>query len=140
MDNAHKSALFLTALLMFFPALAPDARAFQLAGAWATSADLCGKVFLRKGRANTIEFSALSDRHGGGFIVESNRIRGKFTSCVIKTRKDDGQVLNLIVRCSADMMLSNVQFILKVLADDSVVRQFPGIEEDVAMKYYRCSI
>src|SRR4051812_10660066 len=68
-------------------------RAFELTGAWAASADQCGKVFIRKGRANEIAFTALSDRNGGGFIVEANRIRGKFTTCMIKSRKDDGQTL-----------------------------------------------
>nr|QIG99737.1 hypothetical protein G6P99_42180 [Bradyrhizobium sp. 6(2017)] len=42
----------------------PDcAYAFDLAGAWATSADQCGKVFARKGRADAWEplYKTLSD-------------------------------------------------------------------------------
>jgi hypothetical protein len=116
-----------------------DAGALELTGAWATSANQCAKVFVRKGRTNGIGFTALSDRDGGGFIVEANRIRGKFVTCTIKTRKDDGQTLNLIAGCAADIMLSNVQFSLKVLDENSIARQFPGIE-DLAVKYYRCSI
>jgi Mg2+ and Co2+ transporter CorA len=85
-----------------------DESAFELTGAWAASADQCGKVFIRKGRANEIAFTARSDRHGGGFIVEANRVRGKYTTCTIKVRKDDGQALNLIAVCAADIMLSNV--------------------------------
>jgi hypothetical protein len=118
---------------------ATDVGAFELTGAWAVSADQCGKVFIRKGRANEIGFTALSDRHGGGFIVEANRVRGKFTTCMIKSRKDDGQTLNLIVDCKADIMLSNIQFSLKFLDDDSIVRQFPGIE-GLEIRYYRCPV
>jgi len=118
---------------------ATDVGAFELTGAWAVSADQCGKVFIRKGRANEIGFTALSDRHGGGFIVEANRVRGKFTTCMIKSRKDEGQTLNLIVDCKADIMLSNIQFSLKFLDDDSIVRQFPGIE-GLEIRYYRCPV
>jgi hypothetical protein len=56
---------------------ATDVGAFELTGAWAVSADQCGKVFIRKGRANEIGFTALSDRHGGGFIVEANPYQGQ---------------------------------------------------------------
>jgi hypothetical protein len=116
-----------------------DVGAFELTGAWAKSADQCPKVFIRKGRANEIAFTAMSDRHGGGFIVEADRIRGKFTTCTIKSRKDDGQTLNLIAGCAADIMLSNIQFSLKVLDDKSIARQFPGME-GLEIKYYRCPI
>ena len=46
--------------------------AFELTGAWATSAEQCGKVFARKGRANQISFTNLSGVYGGGFIAETN--------------------------------------------------------------------
>lgn len=118
---------------------ATDAGAFELTGAWAVSADQCGKVFIRKGRANAIGFTALSDRHGGGFIVEANRIRGKFTTCMIKSRKDDGQSFNLLVGCKADIMFSNIQFSLKFLDENSIARQFPGIE-GMEIRYHRCPV
>jgi hypothetical protein len=118
---------------------ANDASAFELTGAWAASADRCGKVFIRKGRANEIAFTARSDRHGGGFIVEANRVRGKYTTCTIKARKDDGQALNLIVVCAADIMLSNIQFNLKFLDDNTIARQFTGMEE-LEVKYFRCPV
>ena len=65
--------------------------AVDLSGAWASHADECCKVFVRRGRAKQIEFTAMSDQHGGGFIVEADRLRGKFASCKIKTKKEDGQ-------------------------------------------------
>ena len=68
-----------------------QAHAVDLAGAWATNADECRRVFIRKGRANQIGFTAFSDQYGGGFIVEADRLRGKFATCRIKTRKEDGE-------------------------------------------------
>ena len=37
-----------------------DAKAFELTGAWATSADQCTKVFARKGRAKQVAFTNFS--------------------------------------------------------------------------------
>ncbi len=139
MSRVCKSVLILATLVGLIPAFAEDVSALDLTGAWATGADQCSKVFIRKGRANEIEFTALSDRHGGGFIVEANRVRGKFTSCTIKARKDDGQTLNLIVGCSADIIFSNVQFRLKMLDKDNVTREFPGMES-METRFYRCRI
>lgn len=115
------------------------ASAFDLAGAWATSVDQCGKVFARKGRANQISFTAFSGVYGGGFIAEPNRLRGKFENCSIKSRKDDGKNVNIVVSCASGIMLSNVQFFLKVIDDDSVTRLFPGME-GMEVTYHRCKI
>ena len=116
-----------------------QAGAGDLSGAWATSADECRNVFVRKGRAKQIEFTALSDQHGGGFIVEADRLRGKFARCKIKTRKEDGDTVNIIAGCATDIMLSNVQFSLKMLEPNRISRIFPGIE-DMAISYHRCPI
>ena len=115
------------------------AGAVDLSGAWATNADECGNVFVRRGRAKQIEFTALSDQHGGGFIVEADRLRGRFARCKIKTRKEDGDAVNIIAGCATDIMLSNVQFSLKVLEPNKISRIFPGIA-DMAISYYRCPI
>src|SRR6476619_5836223 len=102
--------------------------AFELTGAWATSADQCSKVFARKGRANQVDFTNFSGVYGGGFIAEANRLKGKSESCSIKSRKESGQTVNLVVACASGIMVSNVQFFLSVLDDNTIVRQFPGIE------------
>ena len=115
------------------------ASAFELTGAWATSVDQCSKVFARKGRANQVAFTNFSGVYGGGFIAEPNRLRGKFENCSIKSRKDDGQNINIVVSCASGIMLSNVQFFLKVVDDDSVTRLFPGIE-GMEVSYHRCKI
>ena len=91
-----------TAVSVCFTLPSPQrANAFELAGAWATSADQCGKVFTRKGRANKVSFTNFSGMHGGGFIVESDRLKGKFESCLIKSRKESGQTINLVVACAS---------------------------------------
>ena len=114
-------------------------RAFELAGAWATSAEQCGKVFARKGRANQVNFTNFSGVYGGGFIAEANRLRGKFENCSIKSRKESGQIINLVVACASGIMLSNVQFFLKILDDNTISREFPGME-GMEVTYHRCQI
>lgn len=111
----------------------------DLSGAWATSADECRNVFARRGRAKQIEFTTFSDQHGGGFIVEADRLRGKFARCKIKTRKEDGETVNIIAACATDIMLSNVQFSLKMLEPNKISRIFPGIE-GMTINYHRCPI
>jgi hypothetical protein len=113
--------------------------AAELTGAWAPDADKCDKVFVRRGRAKQIDFAEFSGVHGGGFIVEVDQLRGKFAKCRIKTRKEEGQRLNLIAACATDIMLSNVQFVLKVVDDDNITRTFPGIE-GMEVKYHRCRL
>ena len=116
-----------------------DVNAFELTGAWATSAEQCSKVFARKGRANQVNFTNFSGVYGGGFIAEANRLRGKFENCSIKSRKESGQTINLVVACASGIMLSNVQFFLKVLDDNTISREFPGME-GMEATYHRCQI
>ena len=129
-----------TAVSLGFTLPSPQqANAFELAGAWATSADQCTKVFTRKGRANKVSFTNFSGVYGGGFIAESDRLKGKFENCLIKSRKESGQTINLVVACASGIMLSNVQFFLKVIDDNTISREFPGME-GMEVKYYRCQI
>jgi hypothetical protein len=111
------------------------ANAFELTGAWATSADQCTKVFVRQGAK--LGFTEMSDVFGGGFIVDGNEITGKFARCRIKAKKENGANINLIAACASDIMLSTVQFNLKELDANSLVRLFPGIE-DMEIRYHRC--
>jgi hypothetical protein len=116
-----------------------EVNAFELTGAWATSADQCGKIFARKGRANQVDFTNFSGMYGGGFIAEASRLRGKLENCLIKSRKESDQTINLVVACAKGIMLSNVQFFLKVLDDNTISREFPGMEE-MEVTYHRCQI
>jgi len=123
----------------FLPLSPQGAKAFELTGAWATSAEQCSKVFARKGRANQVTFTNFSGVYGGGFIAEANRLRGKFESCSVKSRKESNQTINLVVACASGIMLSNVQFFLKVIDGDTISREFPGME-GMEVKYHRCQI
>ncbi|UFS86066.1 hypothetical protein LPJ38_20480 [Bradyrhizobium daqingense] len=92
-------------------------------------------MFARKGAQ--LGFTDMSDVYGGGFIVDGDQIIGKFARCRIKARKDSGPNVNLVAACATDMMLSSVQFSLKELDANSLVRQFPGME-DMEIRYHRC--
>jgi hypothetical protein len=96
--------------------------AFELTGAWATSADQCSKVFARKGRANQVNFTNFSGVYG-----------------LIKSRKESDQIINLVVACASSIMVSNVQFFLKVLDENTITREFPGME-GMDVTYHRCQI
>jgi hypothetical protein len=122
-----------------FPLSPQRAAAFELTGAWATSADQCGKVFIRGGRANQVGFTNFSGVYGGGFIAEPGRLLGKFESCLIKSKKEDDRIVNLVAACASGIMLSKVQFFLKMVDDDTISPEFPGME-DMEVKYHRCKI
>ena len=113
----------------------PGGAAFDLNGAWASDADNCAKVFVRKGAQVT--FTDMSDVYGGGFIIEGDQITGKFATCRIKAKKDDGQTINLVAACASDIMLSSVQFSLKEVDANTVIRLFPGMD-GMEIRYARC--
>ena len=92
-------------------------------------------MFVRQG--GKLGFTEMSDVYGGGFIVDGDQIIGKFARCRIKARKDDGTTINLLAACATDIMLSSVQFSLKEVDANSLVRLFPGIDE-MEIKYHRC--
>lgn len=135
-----RKLILITAIATSSCLISPQkANAFDLTGAWATSANQCSKVFARKGRANQVNFTNFSGVYGGGFIAEANHLRGKFEKCSIKSSKKSEQVINLVVMCASGIMVSNVQFFLKVLDDNTISREFPGME-GMEVKYHRCQI
>lgn len=139
MTPAGRSYVFAVTVVGVVFAISHRAMAFDLTGAWAAKADQCDKVFARKGRANQVDFTNFSGAYGGGFMAEPHRLRSKFEACSIKSRKDDNQSINLVVACARGIMLSNVQFFLKVVDEDTVTRLFPGIE-GMDVNYHRCKI
>ena len=77
-----------------------------------------------------------------GFLPKAMRRRlsqGQICHCKIKSRKQDGQTLNIVAGCATDIMLSNVQFSLKVLEPNRILRIFPGMT-DVEIGYERCPL
>lgn len=128
-----------TALLLLLAsvsvAMPGPAGAFDLNGAWASDADNCAKVFVRKGTQMT--FADMSDVYGGGFMIDGDQITGKFARCRIKAKKDNGNTINLIAACASDIMLQNVQFSLREVDANSVIRMFPDMD-GMEIKYARC--
>jgi hypothetical protein len=137
MTGFRKLTAIAGALLYSGMALSGQAGAFDLNGAWAGDADNCTKVFARKG--SQVTFSDNSDVYGGGFIIEDDQIIGKGGRCRIKARKDDGANINLIAACSSDIMFQSMQFSLKELDANTVMRLFPGME-GMEIKYARCPV
>ena len=52
-----------------------QAHAFDLNGAWATVADQCSKIFIKKG--DKISFAPFSEEFGRGFVADGNNVRSK---------------------------------------------------------------
>jgi hypothetical protein len=125
------TALALAAWISF----ATCSQAFDLSGSWATDRSACDKIFSTKGNKTSLRKD--SDIHGGGFIIEGNRIRGRMATCNIRSTKEDGAVIHLMTACATDIMLSNVQFSVKVIDDNRITRIFPGIE-GMELDYVRC--
>lgn len=123
-------------LLLAAPiAMSGSVLAFELNGAWASDAHNCTKVFERKGALFT--FADMSDVYGGGFIIEGDQITGKYARCRIKAKKDDGKTINLVAACATDIMLQNVQFYLREVDANNVIRMFPGMDR-MEINYARC--
>ena len=112
------------------------AHAAEIDGVWVTDAAVCDKVYQKKG--NQISFADTADLHGSGFILDGNRLRGKIAQCNVKTRRVSGDLVHIIANCSTDIAIEPVQFTLKFLGPDKVVRVFPDLPE-LNTQYARCS-
>ncbi len=128
------AAATLLGIAVLFPA---TARAFDLSGAWASQAELCGQVFTKKG--SEIVFAELSELYGSGFIVEGDRVRGKTGHCTIQSRKQEGDHVELKAACATTIMTQNLTFDLTFLDADNVTRAFPEVP-GMTLKYSRCKL
>ena len=137
MSDFHRSAILGAVLSGVALMLPVRANAIELSGAWATEADLCSRVFTKKG--NQVVFAELSDLFGSGFIVDGNKIRGKSARCTITSRKRDGDNLDLGAACATSIMNQNVHFSLKVTDDNNLNRLFPDIP-GMSLNYTRCAL
>ena len=79
-----------------------EARAIELTGAWATHADLCGRVFTKQD--NKVVYAEFSEVFGSGLIIEGDRITGRTGTCTIKSRKQEGNSLELSAACASSIM------------------------------------
>jgi hypothetical protein len=117
-------------------ALAMDAQAADITGAWASDTSNCDKIFVKRG--NSVFLAEEADLYGSGFVIEGRKIRGRMANCDIKTIKEEGSTVHLIAACATDIMLSSVQVSLKVVDQNRLVRFFPGMP-DIEMPYERCT-
>jgi len=113
------------------------AHAIELTGAWSTDANLCNLVFTKKGKQ--IEFAELSDLYGSGLIINGDRIRGKSARCTIKSRRQEGNILDMSAACASTVMTGNLRFSVRVIDDNNFSRMFPNIE-NMEIKYTRCTL
>ena len=114
-----------------------SANALDLNGAWANNGSACSKIFQKSGK--TLNFTSNSDAFGSGFIIENDKIRGKASTCIVKTRKEDANLIHLVASCSTDVALSTMQFSVKVVDENTIVRVFLGLEE-LNTTYSRCPL
>jgi hypothetical protein len=117
--------------------LTSRAQAFELTGAWATSADQCNKVFVKKG--DKISFAQFSEEFGGGFVVDGNEVRSKAARCTIKSRKETGDIIDFQAACSSEIMATSMNLRLKILDANTVYRIFtdPNLA-GMELTFYRC--
>jgi hypothetical protein len=135
MKISSVNAAITTCLIGISVGLSSAAFGFDLDGAWAGDAENCSKIFVRKGAQVT--FTDMSDVYGGGFVIEGDQITGKYARCRIKAKKNEGTNINLLAACASDIMLQNVQFSLREVDANTVLRMFPGIA-GMEIKYARC--
>ena len=131
-----KQLMLVTICAASWTALASPVSATDLNGSWATDASVCNKVFVKKGEG--ISFAQDSDQYGGGFILEGNKVRGQMQTCTIKARKEDGNVVHMLAACASDIMASNIQFSARVIDDNTIARIFPGMPDELSIRYSRC--
>jgi len=131
------SAKWIIACLAIAFSQIPEAKAFDLNGAWASDGSACDKIFQVKNKVASIRRE--SDLYGSGFIVDGNQLRGKVAKCAVKSRKEDGQLIHLLAVCSSDIALSTVQFTVRADSDNQLTRIFPGLPE-MSVSYARCRL
>lgn len=136
--GSKMAMLITTSLALGCLAFGSPANATDLNGAWATDASVCNKVFAKKG--SEISFQPGSDEFGGGFILEGDRIRGQMQTCNIKARKEDGSAVHILAACATDIMASNIQLSARIVDDNTILRIFPGMSDDLSIHYSRCSM
>jgi hypothetical protein len=119
--------------------ISSQARAFDLNGAWATDADQCSKVFVKKG--DQISFAQFSEEYGGGFIANGNELRSKNLKCKIRSTKRTGDTVDVRAACASEIIASSVHLHIKILDDNSLSRIFPDPDmEGIELTFHRCTM
>jgi len=82
-------------------------------------------------------YAEFSELFGSGFIIDGDRIMGRSGTCTIKSRKQEGDSLELSAACASSIMTQDVRFSLKIIDDDTISRSFPEIA-GMSLNYTRC--
>jgi hypothetical protein len=137
MEARKMTGAFLLGTGVMLTLLPAGAHAFELSGAWATQDDLCKLVFARKG--SEVVFAELSDLYGSGFVIDGDRIKGKAAQCTIKSKKQDGDTIELSAACATLIMTQDMLFSLKIVDDNNVSRNFSEVP-GMSLRYSRCKL
>jgi hypothetical protein len=113
------------------------ASAFELSGAWSSQADLCKLVFTKKG--SEVVFAELSDLYGSGFVIDGDHVRGRAAQCTIKSKKQNGDTIDLSAACATSIMTQDMRFSLKIIDDNTISRSFSEIP-GMSLNYSRCKL
>ena len=135
MSTSKYSAPALLVLLAAVP-LSPT-QAADINGAWASDSSVCNKVFVKNN--NRISFAPDAELYGGGFVVEGNRVTGTFQQCKVKSMKNDGADVHLIAACSDGVMVSDLQFTVKLVGDNQITVSSTG-PVNMENPYVRCPL
>jgi hypothetical protein len=139
MFNVSRSSGLYVLLFCSWPLLISQAHAFDLNGAWATNENQCSKIFVKK--ADKIGFAQFSEEFGSGFVANGNDVRSKTAQCIIKSRKETGDTLDLQAACASEIMATSTSLRLKIIDANTVSRvfadpSFAGME----LTFHRCSV
>jgi hypothetical protein len=130
---------FLGLLLGSWLVSASSAEAANIEGVWASNATVCKDIFTKAFERSGISFKKSSDAFGSGLVIDGGRIREQSQHCKIVRRRQQGDTIHLLASCSSDVSADTVQFGLRILDDDHIVRSFPGIT-DLELTYERCRL
>ena len=115
--------------------LTTQAHAFELTGAWSTDDKMCNQVFTKKGKQ--VVFTEFSELYGSGLLIAGNRIRARSAQCTIKSRKQEGNVVQISAACSTSIMSDSLRLAFKIIDDNNFSRILPGTE-GTELRYTRC--
>lgn len=127
----------LAAFLVAMSAPLHSARADdRLNGTWAVDPASCGDVFTnRNGRP---AFKRNSMDGAAGLIVSGKQMRGPRATCDLKSSKQQGEVLTLLLGCTSQIMFDTITVSVRFEGPDKLVRFDPAFSE-ITTTYNRCS-
>jgi hypothetical protein len=113
----------------------PPAVALDLNGTWASSSDICDKLFVKQG--DKIVFAKNADEIGTGLIINGKQITGKIGSCNVTSRQEAGDVVHLKTMCTTKVATTSMDLSYKILSEDSISQVFSGLSGS-SVRFVRC--